>query len=79
MVTRDFNIVNGRATTRQTPEKDLLSLEDFHGIHLSEKTKNAQLFLRNCVYPPLGKHILDCAINSPSLFAAEEIKSIPLF
>ena len=60
---RDFNIVNGRATTRQNPDEDLLSLENYHDIHLPPKTKNARLLLRNCVYPPLGKHVLDYALK----------------
>ena len=73
---RDFNITNGRASTRQTPEESIKNLEKFHGISLANgHTPNSKkgLYLRNCVYPPLGKHILDCA-------AGKETKiSSPLF
>ena len=35
-------------------------LSEFHGFDLSKyKLKNKRQILRNCVYPPLGKHILD--------------------
>jgi hypothetical protein len=33
------------------------ALEEFHGIKV-KGIKNARLALRNCVYPPLGLHIL---------------------
>lgn len=45
------------------------------GFNLSKyKGIDKRLALRDCTEPELGKHILDCAINSPSLFAAEENK-----
>ena len=58
-VKRDFNINNARACTRQTPEQDFDNLQKFHKIYLDSKTKNARQMLRNCVYPPLGLHILN--------------------
>lgn len=39
------------------------------GFDLSRfNIRNKSLLLRNCVEPEIGKHILDCAIKSPSLF-----------
>lgn len=36
-------------------------LENLHGFDLSKyKLPNKRQILRNCVYPKLGKHILDC-------------------
>jgi DNA (cytosine-5)-methyltransferase 1 len=67
-IKRDFNIANGRATTRMTPEEDFKSLSNFHGIDLDKyNTKDKRKMLRNCVHPELGNHILDCA-RSKSLF-----------
>lgn len=43
------------------------NLDKFKGV-------NKRLLIRNCAEPELGKHILDCAINSQSLFVVEEIK-----
>lgn len=35
-------------------------LEEHHGFSLAKyKLKNRRQILRNCVYPPLGKHIMD--------------------
>ena len=58
-VKRNFNIANARASTRKDSKEDMDNLENFHGIKLPEKTKNARLLLRNCVYPPLGLHIFE--------------------
>lgn len=58
---RDFNITNARASTRKSPEEDMKTLESYHNIVLPDNAKNKRLLLRNCVYPPLAKHILDCA------------------
>jgi DNA (cytosine-5)-methyltransferase 1 len=60
-VRRDFNIANARATTRQDSKEDIVNLENFHNIKLPDGTKNKRLLLRNCVWPPLGLHILNCA------------------
>jgi DNA (cytosine-5)-methyltransferase 1 len=44
----------------QIPElTDLCGLKDF-------KVKNKRQVLRNCVYPELGKHILDCSLKEQS-------------
>lgn len=49
------------------------------GFDLSKyKGIDKRLALRDCTEPELGKHILDCAINSPSLFPVQEIKNVPL-
>ena len=53
--------LNGDALRRaQIPE-----LQRHHGFDLSDyKIPNKRQILRNCVYPPLGKHILDEANRS---------------
>lgn len=39
-------------------------LQKLHGFDLSGyKLKNKRQILRNCVYPPLGKHVLDQALK----------------
>ena len=59
-----FNISNMRASTRQTPEENLKSLEKFHGIDLSKyKVKDKRKLLRNCVKPEVGLHIFNCAFK----------------
>ena len=58
-VERNFNIANGRACSRQTPKQHEQSLEEFHQIFLPDTIKGKRLMLRNCVYPPLGLHILN--------------------
>jgi len=59
-----FNIANMRASTRQTPEENLKSLQVFHGFDLSKfKTKDKQLLLRNCVKPELGLHVFKMAFK----------------
>jgi len=58
-VKREFNIANARKSTRTTFKDNLRFLSEFHGIDLDKSIKNRLLLLRNCVYPPLGKHILD--------------------
>ena len=63
-VSRSFNINNARACTRQTPDKDFDNLTKFHGIKLGKEVKDARKMLRNCVYPPLGLHILKECINA---------------
>lgn len=54
---KDFgNVCNARGSTRR-PSKDHYSkLEKYHGFKLKKKNL---LLLRNCVYPPLGLHILN--------------------
>lgn len=62
-VHRDFNVANARASTRKGSAEDMQALESFHGFKLPPKTRNARVLLRNCVYPPLGQHILHYAMN----------------
>jgi len=61
---RDFNIANAKACSRQSPEENMKSLSDYHGIYLDKNVKNARKLLRNCVNPKLGKHIFDCMLKS---------------
>ena len=38
--------------------------EKFHGFDLSNYNgKNKRILLRNCIYPEVGKHVLECAIK----------------
>lgn len=56
-------------------------LEERKGFDLSGYKNlgiDKKLILRNCVEPLIGKKILDCAINSPSLFKEEPIRGNPL-
>ena len=62
-VERNFNICNARASTRRPSKDDLSELEKYHGFELDKKLKNRRLLLRNCVYPPLGLHIFNCAFG----------------
>lgn len=57
-IERGFNIANARATTRQSADDDMKSLEEYHGITLPEGTKGKRLLLKNCVNPKVGEHIL---------------------
>ena len=56
---RNFNICKARASTRKNREEDVSELENYHSIKLPSDTPNKRLLLRNCVYPPLGLHILN--------------------
>jgi DNA (cytosine-5)-methyltransferase 1 len=41
-------------------------LEAHHGFDLSKyKLSNKRQILRNCVYPELGKYVLECALKKP--------------
>ena len=51
---KDFPGCNVAKTTKE-------ALAEYHGIPLWEG-KYHRLLLRNCVYPPMGKHILDSLI-----------------
>ena len=66
-VNRDFNISNARASSRQEPLEYERNLEEYHGFKLPDGVINKRLLLRNCVYPPLGKHVLDCARGNTQL------------
>ena len=55
----DKEFKKDKIRTAQIPQ-----LSKLHGYDLSEyKLKNKRQVLRNCVYPELGKHILDCLIK----------------
>ena len=56
---RNFNICKARTSTRKNQEEDIKELEEYHNIKLPANSKNQRLLLRNCVYPPLGLHILN--------------------
>ena len=61
-VKRNFNICKARASTRKNQQDDVKELEEFHKIKLPndiDRSINQRLILRNCVYPPLGLHILN--------------------
>lgn len=64
VVKRDFNVTNARASSRKSGENYGKSLEDFHNLNVPQGTKNYRKLLRNAVYAPIGKHILDCAYDS---------------
>ena len=70
---RNFNIANARASTRRPSKDDINNLEKYHGYDIGNPP-NKRLLLRNCVYPPLGKHILDCATDS---FTAPQLPLFP--
>jgi len=55
-VNKPFNVTNTRASTRKEKGEYLKLLQDFHGFDIDDVE-----LLRNCVYPPLGLHILNCA------------------
>jgi DNA (cytosine-5)-methyltransferase 1 len=62
----DFNLSNAKTSTRQDLKKYSKSLEEFHEISLTNFKLSAttkRLLLRNCVYPPLGKYVFDCAFR----------------
>lgn len=54
-------------------------LQEHHGFDLTDyKISNKRQVLRNCVFPPLGKHILDCAKESAATPVAVSLP-LPLF
>ena len=50
-------------------------LTERHQIILPKNALNKRTLLRNCVYPELGKHILDSIFNNPT--AETRLKAIP--
>ena len=72
---RDFNIATVRASTRNKDDEKLLS--EYLNIDLPIGTKNKRLLLRNCVYPPLGLHILNESKRNiyPELFTKDNNES----
>jgi DNA (cytosine-5)-methyltransferase 1 len=73
---RNFNIANARTTTRKDGKEYDRTLEQYHGFELPKDTPNKRLMLRNCVYPPLGLHILNESKRDiqPELFRKMEGK-----
>ncbi len=69
-----LSVINTRESTRRSKEEHLASLQKFHGIYID----NLQ-GLKNCVYPPLGNHILDCARGNTqqTLFASRAKEAEP--
>ena len=67
--TKDTNIsvTNCKGKTRRKWAEHIKSLEDYHGFDLSgfkQIGKHGHYkLLANCVHPPLGKHVLDCALG----------------
>jgi len=49
-------VTNARQSTRRPRDEHLRQLQEYHGFDCDNRT-----LLANCVYPPIGKHILDCA------------------
>ena len=55
-----LSILNTRASTRRKPEEVIKALQGFIGFDLSKyKITDKRKLLANCVYPPLGLHILN--------------------
>ena len=59
-LSRDFNTTNTPIKNQITQMDHLDILENHHGIKLPKETKRKRTLLKNCVYPPLGQHILNC-------------------
>jgi DNA (cytosine-5)-methyltransferase 1 len=57
------NICNARKSTRRPSKDDMAALEDYHGFKIDSSNKNRRILLRNCVYPGLGLHVLNAALN----------------
>lgn len=64
-IDKGFNITNSRESTRRLARDYIDKLEEHHGFSLEKyefsSSYKRRLALRNCVYPPLGAHILRCA------------------
>ena len=71
---RNFNIANARASTRSKQHD--IDLEKYHDIILPKDTAGKRLLLRNCVYPPIGLHILEAAKKNEynDLFTKGDLK-----
>lgn len=67
---KDANFEQDKIRIAQIPD-----LQKLHGFDLSGyKLKNKRQVLRNCVYPKLGKHILDCVTPKEDLIIVFEKK-----
>ena len=70
IVKRGFSVTNSNESSRISAKSYLKKLKKLHGFDIDDVE-----LLRNCVYPPLGKHILDCArgtIQQKLIVEAEE-------
>ena len=64
--------LNGNQRNSTIRQAQIPELTDLHGLELTGiKLKNKRQVLRNCVYPEMGKHILDAAIRQEQLFFKE--------
>lgn len=77
-----IHLTNSTNNNSENDEEQVARLEKELGYDLSNfgiSRSKKRLLLRNCVEPEIGKHILNCAINSPSLFG-EKItpQNVPL-
>ena len=73
-----ISVTNAKNThVRRSPQDHIKELEEYHKITLPpglNQTFKAQI-LRNCVYPPLGQHILNCARGNTQITLAASINS----
>ena len=63
-----------KAIIREAQIPELINLLGLNGIDI--KIKNKRQILRNCVYPELGNHILNCARG---IIDEENVKQLQLF
>jgi len=55
-------VTNARSSVRRSKQEHLEMLKDLHGFDVDDVK-----MLSNCVFPPLGKHILNCARGNTQL------------
>lgn len=58
------SVCNARESTRRPTKDNYIALQNYHDIKINLPQNKGLLLLRNAVYPPLGKHILESAIKS---------------
>ena len=77
---RDFNITNARESVRVPNKEYSQKLAAFHGFDWEHDLGNdfQILMLKNALYPPLGRHILNCARGNTqqTLMASVNSKSL---
>lgn len=62
----NFKVTEKEFKKEKIRTSQIKDLERIHGFNLSDfKLKNKRQVLRNCVYPKIGKHILDQCRNYP--------------
>lgn len=62
----NFDIPNVTMKKDDVRTAQIKDLEAHHGFDLSKyKLSNKRQILRNCVYPELGKYVLECALKKP--------------